>query len=107
MLEERVDAEELMEVVGDQERRTTEYLKMARELKDRWTTIVSGANREAEKIRQEAIRPRKINFDSPTNHRPLAAPKDNKKKAAELLAKNDEEIDINNLRTLVASAMKQ
>jgi hypothetical protein len=29
------------------------------------------------------------------------------KKAVELLAKNDEEIDINHLRTLIASTMKQ
>jgi hypothetical protein len=65
MLEERQDAEELMELVGDQERRTTEYLQKARALKDRWETIVSDANREAERIRQEAIRPQTINFDSP------------------------------------------
>jgi hypothetical protein len=74
MLEEREDAEELMELVGDNERRTIEYLKKARELKDRWEMIVSDVNREAERIRQEAIRPRRINFNSPTNHQPLATP---------------------------------
>jgi hypothetical protein len=107
MLEERQDAKELMELVGDQERRTIEYLQKARALKDRWETIVSDANKEAKRIRQEAIRPRRIDFDSPTNHQPLATPKDNMKKAVELLAKNDEEIDINHLRTLIALAMKQ
>ncbi|KAK1608721.1 hypothetical protein QYE76_032394 [Lolium multiflorum] len=38
---------------------------------------------------------------------PLATPKDNMKKAAELLKKKDEEIDINYVRKLVASAMQQ
>ncbi|KAK1669484.1 hypothetical protein QYE76_057643 [Lolium multiflorum] len=36
-----------------------------------------------------------------------ATPKDNMKKAAELLKKKDEEIDINYVRKLVASAMQQ
>lgn len=38
---------------------------------------------------------------------PVATPKDNMKKAAEILKKKDEEIDIDYVRTLVASAMKQ
>ncbi|KAK1648258.1 hypothetical protein QYE76_066063 [Lolium multiflorum] len=58
-------------------------------------------------IRREAITPRKINFATPTDHQPLTNPKENMKKAAEILTKKDEEIDINHLRTLVASAMKQ
>ena len=65
------------------------------------------AQKEADRIRWEAIGPRKINFATPTDHQPLTTPKDNMKKAAELLAKKDEEIDINHVRTLVASAMKQ
>ncbi|KAK1629030.1 hypothetical protein QYE76_003345 [Lolium multiflorum] len=42
-----------------------------------------------------------------TEQQPLATPKDNMKKAAELLKKKDEEIDINYVRKLVASAMQQ
>ncbi|KAK1653375.1 hypothetical protein QYE76_071180 [Lolium multiflorum] len=41
------------------------------------------------------------------DHQPLETPKDNIQKAAELLKKKDEEVDINYLRTLVASAMQQ
>jgi hypothetical protein len=65
------------------------------------------ANQEADRIRREAIGPRKINFATPASQQPLATPKDNMKKAAEILAKEDKEIDIAHLRTLVASALKQ
>jgi hypothetical protein len=51
MLADRIETEELMEVVGHQERRTTEYLNKAKELKDRWVKVVSDAKEEAEKIR--------------------------------------------------------
>jgi hypothetical protein len=34
--------------------------------------------------------PRNINFDSAARHKPLATPKDNMKKAAELLAKDND-----------------
>ena len=70
-------------------------------------TIIEDAGKEADRIRRKAIGPREINFATPTNQQPLATPKDNMKKAAEILAKQDEEIDIAHLRTLVASAMKQ
>ncbi|KAK1664880.1 hypothetical protein QYE76_053039 [Lolium multiflorum] len=49
----------------------------------------------------------KITFATPTEQQPLTTPKDNMKKAAELLKKKDEEIDINYVRKLVASAMQQ
>jgi hypothetical protein len=65
------------------------------------------ASKEVDRIHREAIGPRKINFATPTDHQPLTTPKHNMKKATELLAKNDEEIDIAHLRTLIASAMKQ
>ncbi|KAK1669020.1 hypothetical protein QYE76_057179 [Lolium multiflorum] len=45
--------------------------------------------------------------DESLEKQPLATPKDNMKKAAELLKKKDEEIDINYVRKLVASAMQQ
>ena len=47
------------------------------------------AQKEADRIRREAIGPRKINFATPTDHQPLTTPKDNMTKAAELLAKKD------------------
>ncbi|KAK1682827.1 hypothetical protein QYE76_043675 [Lolium multiflorum] len=68
---------------------------------------MSEAQKDADRIRREAITPRKITFATPTDQQPLITPKDNVKKAAELLAKKDEEIDINHVRTLIASAMKQ
>nr|XP_051206322.1 actin cytoskeleton-regulatory complex protein PAN1-like [Lolium perenne] len=107
MLEERQDAEEVMAQVEEKERIVVEYLEKAKALRERWETLRGDASREADRIRREAIRPRKINFVSPTDHQPLTTSKDNMKKAAKLLAKNDEEININHLRTLVASAMKQ
>jgi hypothetical protein len=82
VLADKAEAKELIEVVGDQQRRTTQYLQLARELKTQWEKVVADAQEEAEKARREAIRPRKINFDSTTKHRPLATPKDNMKKAA-------------------------
>ncbi|KAK1627792.1 hypothetical protein QYE76_002107 [Lolium multiflorum] len=107
MLEERQDAEEVMALVEEKERTAVEYMQKAKALRERWETIIGDASREADRIHREAIRPRKINFASPTDHQPLTTSKDNMKKVAELLDKNDEEIDINHLRTLVASAMKQ
>ncbi|KAK1650402.1 hypothetical protein QYE76_068207 [Lolium multiflorum] len=57
--------------------------------------------------RREAVAPRKITFATPTEQQPFTTPKDNMKKAAEILKKKDEEIDIDYVRTLVASVMKQ
>ncbi|KAK1682956.1 hypothetical protein QYE76_043804 [Lolium multiflorum] len=62
---------------------------------------------DADRIWREAITPRKITFATPTDQQPLTTPKNNRKKAAELLKKKDEEVDINNIRTLIASAVKQ
>jgi hypothetical protein len=107
MLEERQDAEEVMTKFLEREHQAVEYLEEAKALQARWETIIEGASKEADRIRREAIHPRKINFATPINQQPLTTPKDNMKKAVELLAKNDEEIDIAHLRTLVASAMKQ
>jgi hypothetical protein len=87
MLEESQDAEEVLERVEEKERTAIEYLQKAKALRERWETIIGDASREADRIRREAIHPRKINFESPTNHQPLTTPKDNMKKAAELLEK--------------------
>ncbi|KAK1669255.1 hypothetical protein QYE76_057414 [Lolium multiflorum] len=45
----------------------------------------------------------RIPFNTPAEHQPLETPKDNMQKAAELLKKKDEEVDINSL----SSAMQQ
>jgi hypothetical protein len=107
VLQEKMETDQMMEVVAEQERKTEENLNKAIELRDRWRKTVDQAREDAKKIRTEAIHPRNINFDSPADHQPLATPKDNMKMAMELLAKNDEEIDIGHLRTLIARTMKQ
>jgi hypothetical protein len=58
-------------------------------------------------MRREVVRPRNINFDSASRPKPLAIPMDNMKMAAELLAKSNEDIDIEHLRTVISTAMKQ
>jgi hypothetical protein len=72
-----------------------------------WEVKMIYAQAEADRIVREAIPPRRIPFNTPAEHRPLETPKDNMQKAAELLKKKDEEVDINYLRTLVTSAMQQ
>ncbi|KAK1580655.1 hypothetical protein QYE76_071959 [Lolium multiflorum] len=72
-----------------------------------WEVKMTYAQAEADRIVREAIPPRRINFATPAEQQPLETPKDNMLKAAELLKKKDEEVDINYLRTLVASAMQQ
>jgi uncharacterized protein (UPF0210 family) len=76
-------------------------------MRKEWEVKMTYAQAEADRIVREAIPPRRINFATPVEQQPLATPKDNMKKAAELLKKKDEEIDIDYVRTLVASAMKQ
>ncbi|KAK1694648.1 hypothetical protein QYE76_011345 [Lolium multiflorum] len=107
MLEERQEAEEVMESFLKREREAEDSLQKAKKLQEQWESMMGDAHKEADRIRREAIVPRKINFATPTDQLPLTTPKDNMKKAAELLAMKDEGIDINHLRTLVASAVKQ
>nr|XP_051190000.1 uncharacterized protein LOC127303294 [Lolium perenne] len=107
MLEERQVAGAVMERFLKREREAAKCLEEAKKLRAQWETMMADADKEADRIRREAIGPRKISFATPTNHQPLATPKDNMKKTAEILAKKDEEIDIAHLRTLVVSAMKQ
>jgi hypothetical protein len=96
-----------MENFLKREREAATCLADAKKLRAQWETMMDGADKAADRIRREAIGPRKINFATPSNQQPLATPKDNMKKAAEILAKQDDEIDIAHLRTLVASAMKK
>ncbi|KAK1627545.1 hypothetical protein QYE76_001860 [Lolium multiflorum] len=107
MLEERKHAAVFVEDFIQREQEVDAGLAQVKELRKHWEDKVVEANREVEKIRREMIAPRKITFATPTEQQPLATPKDNMTKAAELLKKRDEEIDINYLRTLVASAVQQ
>ncbi|KAK1677869.1 hypothetical protein QYE76_038717 [Lolium multiflorum] len=107
MLDERKEATHFVENFRQRELEVDEQMVKVRELQQHWKDKVTELQQEADKIRREAIPPRKITFATPTEQQPLATPKDNMKKAAEILKKKDEEIDIDYVRTLVASAMKQ
>jgi hypothetical protein len=58
-----------------------------RELVEEWKNTVKETHEEARQMRRDTIRPRNINFDSAARHKSLSTPKDNMKKAAELLGK--------------------
>ena len=60
-----------------------------------------------DKKQRDAIPPRKINFDGASNRKPMAPPKDNMFKAAEILAKGNDNIDLDYLRKIVGTAVKQ
>ena len=53
------------------------------------------------------VPPRNINYDSTAQKRSMATPKDNMFKAHELLAKGDDKIDLDYLREIVGTAVKQ
>ncbi|KAK1697307.1 hypothetical protein QYE76_014004 [Lolium multiflorum] len=107
MLEERTIAANFVDHFQKKDREVDESLEKVRQLEKHWEAKVKFVQEEEARIRREAILPRKITFATPTEQQPLATPKDNMKKAAELLKKKDEEIDINYVRKLVASAMQQ
>jgi hypothetical protein len=107
VLWDKVDTERLIKRARENNRLSKEALLDARKRAEEWQAKVNETNEEAQRMRREAIRPRSINFDSVAHPKPLATPKDNLKMAAELPAKRDQEIDIDHLRTLVATAMQQ
>ncbi|KAK1595946.1 hypothetical protein QYE76_017399 [Lolium multiflorum] len=107
MLEERTLAANFVGHFQKKDREVDESLATVKKLRKEWEERVACAQEEVDRIAREAIPPRKITFATPTEQQPLATPKDNMKKAAELLKKKDEEIDINYVRKLVASAMQQ
>ncbi|KAK1642835.1 hypothetical protein QYE76_060640 [Lolium multiflorum] len=90
-----------------QDREIAATLEQVKSMRAEWEVKMIYAQAEADRIVREAIPPRRIPFNTPAEHQPLETPKDNMLKAAELLQKKDEEVDINYLRTLVASAMQQ
>ncbi|KAK1616151.1 hypothetical protein QYE76_021668 [Lolium multiflorum] len=105
--EERAEAAGLADHFDRQDREITATLEQVKSMAKEWEVKMTYAQAEADRIVREAIPPRRINFATPAEQRPLETPKDNMLKAAELLKKKDEEVDINYLRTLVASAMQQ
>jgi hypothetical protein len=105
--EDKMEAERLIEQAKENERLAEEELVRAKELAEEWKITVNETHEEARKMRREAIRPRNINFDSAARHKPPETPKENMKMAAELLAKSNDQIDIENLRTIIATTMKQ
>ncbi|KAK1631576.1 hypothetical protein QYE76_005891 [Lolium multiflorum] len=90
-----------------QDREITATLEQVKSMRKEWEVKMTYAQAEADRIIREAIPPRRINFATPVEQQPLATPKDNMQKAAEILNKKDEEIDIDYVRKLVASAMQQ
>ncbi|KAK1643567.1 hypothetical protein QYE76_061372 [Lolium multiflorum] len=107
MLEKRQEAREVMDGFLKREREAIDSLQKAKKLREHWESMIKDAHKEADKIRRDAIAPRKITFATPSDQQPLTTPKENMQKVAEILTKKNEEIDINHLRTLVASAMHQ
>ncbi|KAK1641965.1 hypothetical protein QYE76_059770 [Lolium multiflorum] len=103
----RADHAAWLENFDRQDREITATLELVKNMRAEWEVKMTYAQAEADRIVREAIPPRRIPFNTPADHQPLETPKDNMQKAAELLKKKDEEVDINYLRTLVASAMQQ
>ncbi|KAK1619547.1 hypothetical protein QYE76_025064 [Lolium multiflorum] len=103
----RADHAAWLENFDRQDREITNTLEHVKSMRAEWEVKMTYAQAEADRIVREAIPPRRIAFNTPAVHQPLETPKDNMLKAAELLKKKDEEVDINHLRTLVASAMQQ
>jgi hypothetical protein len=89
------------------EQEVDEGLAKVKELRKHWEDKIVEAHHEVERVRRDLIAPRRITFATPTEQQPFATPKDNMTKAAEILKKKNEEIDIDYVRTLVASAMRQ
>ncbi|KAK1645878.1 hypothetical protein QYE76_063683 [Lolium multiflorum] len=107
ILDEREEAAHLMDRFERQDREITATLEQVKSMRKEWEVKMTYAQAEADRIVREAIPPRRINFATPAEQQPLATPKDNMQKAAEILNKKDEEIDIDYVRKLVASAMQQ
>ncbi|KAK1627687.1 hypothetical protein QYE76_002002 [Lolium multiflorum] len=85
ILDEREEAAQIMDRFERQDREITATLEQVKSMRKEWEDHLRNPYRTAA-----------------ARH-----PKDNMTKAAELLKKSDEEIDINYLRTLVASAVQQ
>jgi hypothetical protein len=107
ILDEREEAAHIMDRFERQDREITATLEQVKSMRKEWEVKMTYAEAEADRIVREAIPPRRINFATPVEQQPLATPKDNMTKAAEILKKKNEEINIDYVRMLVASAMRQ
>ncbi|KAK1681526.1 hypothetical protein QYE76_042374 [Lolium multiflorum] len=107
MLEERQHAAVFVEGFIQREQEVDEGLAKVKELRKHWEDKIVEAHHEVERVRRDLVTPRRITFATPTEQQPLATPKDNMTKAAEILKKKNEEIDIDYVRKLVASAVVQ
>jgi hypothetical protein len=107
MLDERKHAAVFVEDFIQREQEVDEGLAKVKELRKHWEDKIVEAHHDVEKARRELIAPRRITFATPTEQQPFATPKDNMTKAAEILKKKNEEIDIDYVRALVASALRQ
>jgi hypothetical protein len=65
MLEERHEAQEVMDGFLQREREAVDSLQKAKKLREHWESMMKDAQKEADKIRQDAISPRKITFAIP------------------------------------------
>src|SRR3954452_9005532 len=83
-----------------------EKLATAEALRIKYETHVKYAEENPEEFR-ELIKPRKLKFDGPSNRKVLPMPKENMFKAAEILNEKDDKIDLNLLRQIVGTAVKQ
>ncbi|KAK1653921.1 hypothetical protein QYE76_071726 [Lolium multiflorum] len=105
MLDERKEATHFVETFHSESLRSTNNSKV-KELQRTPERQGQRASAGGQQNRGSYTSPQDYHSRPPpsNNH---STPKDNMKKAAEILKKKDEEIDIDYVRTLVASAMKQ
>src|SRR4051794_16693562 len=82
------------------------HMAEAETLRATYKTHVKHALENLEKFR-ETILPRKLNFYGPSHRKVLLTPKDNMLKAVEILKVSDEKIDLNYLRQIVETTVKQ
>ena len=85
-----------------------ENVRRAEEARIKLETQVKQVQEEKDKLKlRNAIPPRNINFNSTAKKKPMATPKDNMFKAHEMLAKGDDKIDLDYLREIIGTAVKQ
>jgi hypothetical protein len=111
ILKDKVATVKEFEQARSHQRDTHEPLQKAIDLKAQWETQTKHTQ-ESEKAKDdEAERcypapPRNINFDGAAHRKPLATPKDNIQKAAEFLANDVDEVDLEYIRAIVGTSMK-
>src|SRR3954463_3088890 len=82
------------------------HMAEAEALRATYETHVKHAQQNPEKFR-EKILPRKLNFDGPSHRKVLPTPKDNMFKAVEILRGSDDKINLDYLRQIVGTTVKQ